>query len=100
MLIHHVFFFMPPDATAEQVEQLKAGLETLTSIDGIKQYHIGVPADTDRPVIDRSYAISWLLIFEDAQAEAHYQDHPVHHAFVESCKHLWNRVVVYDSVDA
>ena len=100
MLIHHVFFWMPPDATDADHAQLLAGIQSLSTIEHILQSHIGVPADTDRPVIERSYAFSWLVLFDSLADEAAYQTHPTHLNFVKKCAHLWNRVVVYDSVDA
>lgn len=100
MFVHHVFFWMPPEATEADRAQLRAGLQTLTDIETIRQWHIGVPADTDRPVIERSYAFSWLMLFDSAADEAVYQTHPKHLDFIKNCAHLWSRVVVYDSVDA
>lgn len=89
---------MPAGAGDADKAALRAGLESLTTIEGIQQWHIGTPAATDRPVIERGYTFSWLLIFKNAEDEATYQTHPVHHAFVEQCKHLWEKVVVYDAV--
>ncbi len=95
MFIHHVFFYTAADA---DLAALRAGLETLTPIETIKSWHIGVPADTHRSVIERGYAFSWLLIFENPADQEVYQDHPLHLAFIEKCAHLWERVVVYDSI--
>lgn len=39
-------------------------------------------------------------MFENVEAQNQYQVHPLHVAFVENCAHLWERVVVYDSVTA
>ncbi len=100
MFIHHVYFWMAPDATDADRADLVAGLQTLTSIETIKTYHIGVPADTSREVIERTYAYSWMLMFETPADEAVYQTHPKHVQFVADCKHLWTKVVVYDAVDA
>ena len=66
----------------------------------IKQYHIGLPADTNRDVIETSYAVSWLLLFDTAEDQASYQTDPIHLQFVKECSALWSKVVVYDSVDA
>lgn len=95
MFVHHVFFYAAENA---DLSALRAGLETLTSIEAIKTWHIGAPADTHRPVIERGYDVSWLLLFDNAEAEAVYQEHPLHHAFIRNCAHLWQKVVVYDSV--
>jgi hypothetical protein len=98
MLIHHVFFWMADDASEQDRAALRAGLDQLVTIDLIKQAHVGVPADTDRPVVDRSYAFSLLTIFATAADQDAYQVHPDHLAFIDQCKHLWTRVVVYDSI--
>ena len=98
MFVHHVFFWMASDATDADRAALAEGLKTLTAIETIKLHHIGRPADTHREVIERSYAFSWLAIFDNAADEAIYQDHPIHLQFIDCCKHLWTRVVVHDSV--
>jgi hypothetical protein len=50
-------------------------------------------------VIDRSYALSWMLMFKDKDAQASYQVDPIHLDFVKNYSHLWKKVIVYDSVD-
>ncbi len=98
MFVHHVFFWMSPDATDSDRTQLKEGIHSLTTIDVIKQWHIGTPANTDRPVIERSYSFSWLAMFDKPEQEAIYQSHPTHLKFIETCAHLWTKVIVYDAV--
>ena len=98
MFVHHVFFYMAPDATDADRAELRKGIESLTQIETIQQWHIGLPAPTDRDVIERGYTWSWLSIFADGDAEAVYQTHPVHLDFVKNYSHLWTRVVVYDSL--
>ena len=100
MFLHHVFFTLKNPNNAAERQQLIDGLNTLRSVQTIKLIHIGQPAATDRDVIDRSYSISWLLIFENLADEEVYQVHPLHLKFVDNCKHLWSKVVVYDSVSA
>lgn len=100
MFLHHVFFWLNDPQSEADRDELIMGLQSLRAVPGILQAHIGVPANTHRSVIDRSYSVSWLLIFADAEDEAVYQDHPIHHAFVNKCKHLWKEVKVYDSINA
>ncbi len=95
MFVHHVFFWLKPGADRQQ---LIDGLQPLISIETIRQWHIGIPAGTHRPVIDSSYSLSWLLQFDTEADEAYYQEHPEHLRFVAECSHLWERVVVYDTV--
>jgi Stress responsive A/B Barrel Domain len=95
--VHHVYFWLKnPENVADKAELIQ-GLTRLAALSTIRMHHIGTPAATNRAVIDSSYAVSWLCIFDDAEAQAVYQTHPIHLKFVEDCKHLWDRVVVYDS---
>ncbi len=96
--IHHVYFWLNNPDSKEDLEQLVAGLEALSKAEVIKAFHIGLPAPTDRPVIDSSYAISWLNVFATSEDQDIYQTHPMHLKFIDDCKHLWSKVVVYDSI--
>lgn len=98
LFTHHVFFWLKNPGDESDKGQLISGLETLLSIPGIRLAQIGAPADTNRDVIDRSYDVSWLLLFDNADDEAVYQEHPVHQQFVQAFSHLWDKVAVYDSV--
>jgi hypothetical protein len=100
MFVHHVYFWLKNPSSKEDLAKLKKGLESLAKIKYLKMYHIGKPAATNRDVIDTSYNISWLLIFNSAEDEEKYQKDPIHLKFVEDCKDLWSKVLVYDSVDA
>jgi Stress responsive A/B Barrel Domain len=98
MFVHHVFFWLKNAKNEADTSALVAGLETLKAIPGYHTAIIGKPAATNRPVIDTSYDVSWLLLFETAEQEAIYQDHPIHQTFIANCAALWERVVVYDAV--
>jgi Stress responsive A/B Barrel Domain len=100
MLTHHVFFWLKnPSSTADR-DKLIAGLQTLKKIESIRQIHIGVPADTEkREVVDNSYSVSELMFFDDTAGQKVYQEHAIHKKFVEDCSALWEKVIVYDSLD-
>jgi hypothetical protein len=100
IFVHHVYFWLKNPGSAEDKTKLIEGLQKLSKVSTIKTFHIGQPAATNREVIDRSYAISWLVFFNNAQDQDSYQSDPIHLKFVEECSHLWNKVIVYDSVDA
>ena len=100
IFIHHVFFWLKNPDSKEDEAALIAGLKKLSKVETIRSFHIGKPADTNRDVIERSYSISWMLIFDNLEDEETYQPHPLHKKFVEECSHLWKKVVVHDSVDA
>ncbi|AHM62417.1 stress responsive alpha-beta barrel domain-containing protein [Flammeovirgaceae bacterium 311] len=99
MFVHHVFFWLKNPDSSEDRNQLEEGLLELEKVDVIRTFHVGVPASTNRPVIERGYALSLLLIFDNLEDQETYQVHPVHERFVKECSHLWSKVVVYDSVD-
>jgi hypothetical protein len=98
--VHHVYFWLHRPESAEDRARLIEGLRTLVGIKDIVLSHIGIPAGTSRDVVDGSYAVSWLVIFDNRAAQDAYQADPVHLKFVEDCSRLWTRVVVYDSVMA
>ena len=99
MFVHHVFFWLKNPDDASVRDQFAQALQELATIDLIRQSHIGMPASTNRPVIDNTYAFSLLLIFDNKADQDAYQDHPDHHHFIEHCSGWWERVQVYDAVD-
>jgi hypothetical protein len=100
VFIHHVYFFLKETGNAEHKAQLIEGLTKLSAVKTIQQFHIGLPADTNRDVIERGYSVSWFVLFANGDDQASYQVDPIHLKFVEECSHLWSRVIVYDTVDA
>lgn len=95
--VHHVHFWLK---NKEDKAKLIEGLQTLMPITHIRNIHIGIPADTNRDVIDRSYDVSLLLLFDDLEAEEAYQHDPTHVIFAEEyAKPLCAKVVVVDSVN-
>jgi hypothetical protein len=100
IFIHHVYFWLKNPASQTDRAALMEGLKKLSHVKTIRQFHIGQPANTNRGVIDRSYALSWFVWFDSPDDQDSYQVDPIHLNFVKECSHLWNRVQVYDSVDA
>ena len=100
VFVHHVYFWLANEGSAEDKKALLAGLKKLSAVKTIQFFHIGEPAATNRDVIDTSYDVSWLLFFENKADQDSYQVDPDHLQFVADCKHLWKKVVVYDSVTA
>jgi hypothetical protein len=96
--VHHVYFWLKNPSSLEDRAALLAGLGKLSGVAVIRQFHIGQPAGTDREVIDTSYSVSWLLLFDTAEDQASYQVDPIHLQFVKECSPLWSKVVVYDSI--
>lgn len=100
-VVHHVFFWLKNPGSKEDLNKLIAGLRTLKKIEPIRKMHIGVPASTEvRLVVDNTYSASELMFFDDLAGQKIYQDHPIHKKFIEDCSALWEKVIVYDVIDA
>lgn len=97
MFVHHVFFWMKDDFTSDALTKFENGVTTLPLIELVKFGDVGKPASTNRPIIERSYSYSLLLVFENKSAHDEYQTHPEHLKFIEDCSDLWNKVLIYDS---
>jgi hypothetical protein len=97
MFVHVVNFYLKADLSAADIKKFEDSANSLGAIESLVLYNVGKPASTDRPVIDRSYSYCELAVFNDLEGHDVYQKHPLHLAFVENCKHLWDRVVIFDS---
>jgi Stress responsive A/B Barrel Domain len=99
VFLHHVFFWLKNTDSIADRNKLVEGLVKLSAVKTISNFHIGKPADTNRDVIERGYAVSWFVQFANADDQAAYQTDPIHLKFIEESKHLWSKVTVYDAVD-
>ena len=99
-LVHHVFFWLKEPENEVHNKQLVNALNDLLKVKTIKVSHIGFPAGTEsRDVVDHSYSVSYMVMFNSQADQDSYQVDPIHTKFVEENQHLWNKVVVYDSID-
>ena len=99
-LIHHVFFWLKEPENEAHKKQLIEALNKLIKVKTIKLSHIGIPAGTEqRDVVDHSFSVSYMVMFDSKADQAAYQVDPIHLKFVEENQHLWNKVIVYDSTD-
>jgi len=100
-LVHHVFFWLKNPNSKEDRDKLVEGVKTLKNIPTVKELHVGVVASTEkRDVVDNSWGVSELMFFDDLQGQATYQSHPIHLEFIKNYGHLWEKVVVYDVMEA
>lgn len=100
-MVHHVFFWLKNPDSKEDRDKLIAGIKKLAKIETVHELRVGVPAGTEqRGVVDNSWGVSELIFFSDLKGEATYQTHPIHVEFVKNCSPLWEKVVVYDGMEA
>lgn len=99
-LVHHVYFWMKEADNEAHKKQLIEALNQLIKVKTIKISHIGLPAGTEnRDVVDHSYSVSYMVMFDSKADQDSYQVDPIHLKFVEENQHLWKKVVVYDSTN-
>ena len=100
-IVHHVFFWLKNPASKADRDKLVAGVKTLSKIPTVKELHVGVVASTEkRDVVDNSWGVSELMFFNDLEGQALYQTHPIHLEFIKNYSQLWEKVVVYDVLEA
>lgn len=95
---HVVFFWLNHPEDQEERKLFLKNLREFISLMDIPDAHIGVPAETYREVVENSYQYALNLGFENKAAHDAYQEHDLHKQFIGKSAHLWNRVLVYDSV--
>jgi hypothetical protein len=98
LFIHHVFFWLKEPLTPEVRTKFEKSLSELVKVETIVDHHLGIPAPTDRAVIDTSYSYSLLVTFKTKEDQDVYQTHDIHLKFIADCQDLWEKVVVYDSI--
>jgi Stress responsive A/B Barrel Domain len=98
MFVHAVYFTLRSDLSDAERALFRSWQPRLCAIPSVHAGYIGVPADTDRPVIDRAYTHALVLLFADAAAEQAYQVHPEHDRFKSECAGFWDTVRIFDSV--
>jgi hypothetical protein len=100
LLVHHVFFWLKEPANVAVRQQFEKAIGELMKVGTIKLAHLGKPASTEqRDVVDHSYTYSFLIFFDSKEDQDSYQVDPLHEKFIDENKHLWEKVVVYDSID-
>lgn len=98
MLVHAVYFWLRADLSATERTLFDAWQQKLCALPSVTSGWYGVPADTNRPVIDRTYSSALVLVFADAAAEQAYQVDPEHDRFRAECGSFWTAVKIYDSI--
>lgn len=99
-LRHQAFFWLKNIGSEADRNALIAGLRTLSQIEQIRELTIGVAAPTEqRDVVDNSFDVLEMMLFDTLEDQAAYQIHPIHQKFIADCGYLWSRVVVHDSFD-
>lgn len=96
--VHAVYFWLNKDNPELLNEFIEKGLPKLAKVPSIQSVYWGPPAGTDRPVVDNSYDLAWIVNFANAEDQEKYQVDPLHVEFVEKYKSLFEKVQVFDNI--
>jgi hypothetical protein len=99
MLVHTVYIWLKAGLTDAQRADHLSSMRALAQIPQARTFHVGTPASTDRPVIDRSYSYALVVGCDDEAALERYRSHPLHRALGERVAACWDRQIVYDSIE-
>ena len=102
MFHHTVHFWLKDGLTADQRDAFVAGCRRIAESPNVATCRVGTPAGTDRPVVDNSYDVQLLCVFDSRTDHDAYQSDAdvVHTDFIERFKSWWTKVLIYDSVEA
>ncbi|MEM1336779.1 MAG: Dabb family protein [Bacteroidota bacterium] len=96
---HSVYFWLKQPESVEDRAQFEAALQKfLDTSKYAKTNFLGIPPKAVREVVDDSFTYNLIVTFESAAAQQAYQEEKAHLVFIEECKDLWQRVVVYDAL--
>jgi len=96
--VHTVFFWLKnPDDQSARASFEKSLTTFINNSKFIQTKHLGVPAATNRDVIDRSYTYCLSLTFRSKADQDKYQAEDLHLVFIKESESLWKKVLVYDS---
>jgi hypothetical protein len=97
VFVHAVYFWLKKGLSEKEHQAFENGVSTLKEIETVKHCFIGKPADTDRPVIDRSYDYALVVVFNNKADHDVYQVHHIHDVFRDNFSPYFLKVQIYDS---
>ncbi len=96
--VHTVFFwFNNPDSEADRARFEASIQKFLKNSKFAKTNFVGVAPKATRDVVDDTFTYKLVVTFESEEAQEGYQNEEAHLLFIEECKDLWSKVIVYDA---
>ena len=95
--VHVVYFWLKPDVTEEQKVQFMNNCKKMSDIPEVLNLRVGVPAGTDRDVVDNSYDVMLIVENADTKGQEAYQVADLHDVFRKENGDLFEKIVIYDS---
>ncbi|MEL6305107.1 MAG: Dabb family protein [Bacteroidota bacterium] len=95
---HTVYFWLKnPDNEDDRIQFEDSLKRFLNHSKFAKTNFIGIPPKSTREVVDDSFTYALIVTFDSAESQDGYQKEAAHLQFIDECKDLWSKVIVYDS---
>ena len=94
--IHSVYIWFKDGVTQDQKDAMAEASLKLAEINGVLAVYDGVPAATDRPIVERSYDYALIVHMKDLAAHDAYQVDPIHLNLLKTYSDFWEKVMVTD----
>ncbi len=95
-LVHTVYFWFKKDASIQDINAFTSKTEDLRKIESVGALYYGQPANTTRPIVEKSYHWAVVVHFKDLEAHNTYQADSIHTKLIAQYKHIFERVMVTD----
>ena len=96
---HVVLVWLKKPGNESDKQALRAAGDELRSIPGVRFIDHGTALASDRPVVDDSFDVGFVMGFDSAENLQAYESHPLHQKKVkEVLGPLSRKIVVYDIV--
>jgi hypothetical protein len=96
--VHVVLFWLKNPTNFNDRKEFEQHVNTfLATTKFAKNKHFGVPAQTQRPVVESSYTYCLKVTFDDLANHDNYQTEIPHKLFIAEAAHLWEKVLIIDS---
>jgi gamma-glutamyltranspeptidase len=94
--IHTAYFWFKDSVSQERLDAFSASTEKLREIDVVMALYTGKPANTTRPIVERSYDYAVIIHLKDLAAHDVYQKDPIHLKMLADFSGLWEKVMITD----
>ncbi len=94
--VHSVYFWFKDDVSQEELATFYQDTEKLRDIKAVRAMYTGVPAATDRPIVERSYDFAVIVHFENLAGHDAYQSDAIHLSLLEKHSRLWEKIMITD----
>ena len=95
-LVHIVYYWLNKP---EDKDKLIEGLTMLVTAKNIKSSYVGTPQQTKADVMEKSWDVMLLMVFDKPEGIDAYHKEEVHQKFVAGYGKLWSKTLKFDALN-